>query len=424
MAGTKKRGTGDDSAGKSLGTRSGRRSWGSIERLPSGRFRARVPDPGGRYVSAPMTFTSRADASVWVDLQRADMVRGVWRAPRIVRETVEEYVARWIKEHPTAKASTRELYSSVLRSCIAPEPVGKIALSELRPDDVRAWFHALGVRLERQAVARRSAAVMVGREISDATVQDGRTRQAQAYRLLRAAMTTAFRDGVIRENPCRVPGAGTPRPSVRRTELDLAARLLTPAQIAAIAAAMPPRYSALVMAAAWSGLRQGELLGLQRHDLDLTSTPPVVRVRRRVRRNDRGQVEVDTPKTRASVRVVALPDPLADQLSAHLDRFVAPAPESPVFTTETGTTPARGNLASTLRRAMAQAGVRQVRFHDLRHVAQVLAAENGATMAELMVRMGHASAAAAQVYMHARLARDGALAQRLAEAMTLPPSGS
>ena len=85
---------------------------------------------------------------------------------------------------------------------------------------------------------------------SSATVQDGRTRQAQAYRLLRAALATEVRDGLLQENPCRITGAGTPRPSVQRTERDLAARLLTPSQVAAVAAAKPHRYAALVLAAA------------------------------------------------------------------------------------------------------------------------------------------------------------------------------
>ena len=58
-----------------------RRAFGTVERLPSGNFRARVLGPDGKYVSAPMTFATKADATVWVDLQRADQVRAVWKAP-------------------------------------------------------------------------------------------------------------------------------------------------------------------------------------------------------------------------------------------------------------------------------------------------------------------------------------------------------
>jgi integrase len=60
-----------------------------------------------------------------------------------------------------------------------------------------------------------------------------------------------------------------------------------------------------------------------------------------------------------------------------------------------------------------------VRFHDLRHVAQVYAAEAGATLPELMARLGHATPVAALVYLHARSDRDRALSEALSAAMTL-----
>ena len=59
-----------------------------------------------------------------------------------------------------------------------------------------------------------------------------------------------------------------------------------------------------------------------------------------------------------------------------------------------------------------------MRLHDLRHVAQVYAAEAGATLPELMARLGHATPAAALVYLHARSDRDTQLALALGAAMT------
>ena len=92
-------------------------------------------------------------------------------------------------------------------------------------------------------------------------------------------------------------------------------------------------------------------------------------------------MEVDLPKTRASVRTVSLPVPLASALAAHLDEFVGEGADAPVFCTASGTNPARSNLNSTFRRALKTAGVPPVRFHDLRHVAQVFAAEATRTLA-------------------------------------------
>jgi len=329
-----------------------RRSFGAVEQLPSGPFRARVLGPDGRYVSAPATFPTRTDAAVWVDVQRADMVRGVWKAParRTASPSVGEYVGRWITEHPSARSSTKELYAGLRRTCIVPD-LGRVRIAELTPERVRRWHFELGERLAADAGSRRAALLARGRDASAASVTDGRSRQAQAYRLLRAAMNTAVLDGAIGAQPCRILGAGTPRRVLGRVP-EAADRLLSPAQVAAVAEVMPPRYRALVLVAAWSGLRQGELLALTRGDLDLEAVPAVVRVRRGVRRSEVGAVHTDLPKTRASVRAVSLPGQLAEVLAAHLEAFVGPGPDSPVFTTSAGTLPARSNLNATFRRAL------------------------------------------------------------------------
>ena len=139
--------------------RRSRRAFGSVERLPSGRFRARVIGPDGRYVAAPTTFTSRTDASLWLDLQHADLVRGTWNAP--VRPSsspsVATFVEQWIEEHPTARESTKELYRGLLRTCITPT-LGKTGVSSLSPALVRRWHHRLGERLAADAEQRKGCA--------------------------------------------------------------------------------------------------------------------------------------------------------------------------------------------------------------------------------------------------------------------------
>jgi len=82
-------GMGNDSGS---GRRRKHRSWGAVEQLPSGRFRARVMTPEGRYVWVPMTFALRTDAGVWLGLQHADMVRGGLECPPRVHDLSR---ARW-----------------------------------------------------------------------------------------------------------------------------------------------------------------------------------------------------------------------------------------------------------------------------------------------------------------------------------------
>jgi hypothetical protein len=77
--------------------------------------------------------------------------------------------------------------ASLLRTCIDPG-LGMVRLTGLTADGVREWHYELGLRLAAALAAERDRLVAAGRSPSAATVRDGRTRQAQAYRLLRAAM--------------------------------------------------------------------------------------------------------------------------------------------------------------------------------------------------------------------------------------------
>jgi hypothetical protein len=198
--------------------RRSRRAFGTVERLPSGRFRARVVGPEGRYVSAPATFPNRTDAARWVDVQHADLVRGTWQAPvkPSASPSVAVYVAQWIEEHPTARESTKELYRGLLRTCITPT-LGRSAVGSLSPAAVRRWHHRLGERLAVDAERRQAELVAKGRQGSAASVRDGGVRQAQAYRLLRSAMNTAVGDGLLRANPCTIRGGATPKRAVGRS---------------------------------------------------------------------------------------------------------------------------------------------------------------------------------------------------------------
>jgi integrase len=65
--------------------------------------------------------------------------------------------------------------------------------------------------------------------------------------------------------------------------------------------------------------------------------------------------------------------------------------------------------------AREKAGRKDLRFHDLRHTGAVLAAATGATLAELMGRLGHSTPAAALRYQHAAEGRDAIIAAKLSE---------
>lgn len=231
--------------------------------------------------------------------------------------------------------------------------------------------------------------------------EGGKTSIAQSYRFLRAVMNAAVREGAITKNPCQIPGAGADR-AKRRT-------IATPAQVSELADAISPQYRAAVLLGAWGGLRRGEILALSVADVDMKDGTVTVH---------RSQTELlatrerfdSGPKTDAGYRTVALPPHVLRALQEHIDLYAGP---ERLFVARDGG-PMRGDtLRQAFERARRKVGMNDFRFHDLRHTGQTLAAATGATLADLMRRLGHSSPAAANRYLHAVTGRDEAIAEAL-----------
>jgi integrase len=72
-------------------------------------------------------------------------------------------------------------------------------------------------------------------------------------------------------------------------------------------------------------------------------------------------------------------------------------------------------IRQAFNRARVTAGMPGFRFHDLRHTGQTLAAATGATVKDLMRRLGHASPVASYRYLHAVDGRDAEIAAALSD---------
>ena len=104
-------------------------------------------------------------------------------------------------------------------------------------------------------------------------------------------------------------------------------------------------------------------------------------------------------------------------VAEHL-RVHAPGHDDLLFPSAKGGHLSPSTLQKPYERARAAAGRPDLRFHDLRHTGAVLAAATGATLAELMARLGHSSVGAAMRYQHAALDRDRAIAEALSRMVT------
>jgi integrase len=137
---------------------------------------------------------------------------------------------------------------------------------------------------------------------------------------------------------------------------------------------------------------------LTRREVDV-STGFVTVLRNQAELND-GRLVMKDPKSVAGRRTVPIPDELLDDLKRHLELYAEPGESGRVFVGAKGGTLRRQNFRKLWVRAVAKAKVPAVHFHDLRHTGNTLAAENGATLRELMDRMGHSSSRAALIYLH------------------------
>jgi integrase len=371
-----------------MGRRQSRRYFGSTRVLPSGRVQARYTGPDGRTYTGrtpegrPLTFDSKQYAEAYLARVHADIQAGRWVSPNAPRQAgppaLDVYAAAWLAGRDLADR-TRADYAQVLRDYIYPA-FGDLPVTYITPAAVREWHAALKGKT-------------------------GPTMRAHAYGLLRTIMNTAVADEVIVANPCRVRGGG----QVKR------AKTIRPAslpELEALTKALPERYRLMALLAAWCALRFGELAELRRSDIDVRNA--VIHVRRGVVWVSGGR-KVKGPKSEAGRRDVAIPPHLMPAVKAHLRDHVSHARDALLFPAASGGHMAPASLYRVYYPARDAAGRPDLRFHDLRHTGAVLAAATGATLAELMARLGHSTAGAALRYQHAAAERDKVIAAALSK---------
>jgi integrase len=369
-----------------------RGAFGTAHKLPSGRYRAMYYGPDGRRYVAPKTFLAEKDARGWLSLRQAEIIRKAWTPPEAdeaprPKLTLNDYAEQWMAQRDL-KARTREHYEKLLDDHILDSPLGGMPIASITADDVRAWHAKFGTKTP--------------------------TLRAHCYGLLRTILATAASDGKIAVNPCVIRGAGSAKRvhKIRPASLD---------EIEVIAREMPEQYRAMVLLAAWCALRFGELTELQRRDVVIVEpvvadgeASGVVRVERAVVRVDDG-FQVTTPKSDAGIRDVAIPPHLLPAITDHLARFVEPQRDALLFPAQHGGHLAPATLYRRFYTARDEAKRPDLRWHDLRHSGAVLAAATGATLAELMARLGHSTPAAAMRYQHAAQGRDRQIAKLLSK---------
>lgn len=333
--------------------RARRRTWGSVRRLPSGRYQARytngIENMGHR---APVTFSTTMDAEAWLNAERVLIERGEWTPPadryREAQQqserdqlTVGRWLDRWLDSRAvTLRASTLATYRAEVKRRITEvdgpaAQIRDIPLSQLTREHVGVWWDSITAAFPTTA-----------------------QRNRHAYVRLRSALDVAVERDLIAVNPVYVRAARR-KPSTKDKALP------SDADLFAIVGETPQRYRVAVVLCVFHGLRVGECLALRRSDVQIIRdqngavTAVSVKVRKNVQRvvGDDGKarmVEQET-KTGAGRRTVPVLADFARQIAEHAEKL--PEPGSLLTSTRTGAIVLDTSFRSIFNRARDRAEV-------------------------------------------------------------------
>lgn len=318
-----------------------------------GWWRARYRDPDGRERSK--RFRTERGAKAWLEQQRTAVVKGDYVDPRAAKRTFRGYAEEWQALQAHHRGTTAAQLQTHLARHVHPV-IGHRPIGALRRTELQAFVNQLA------------------NELAPSTV---RTIATWCSTILRAAVD----DGVI----ARTPWSKIKLPPKDRHQVVP----ITAEQLAIVTGALPDRYRALATVGATTGLRQGELLGLTVDRVDFLRKQ--LRVDRQLVTPATGDPHFGPPKSKASVRVVPLPQVTIDALAAHIATF-PPGDDGLVFTTSDGR-PVRRNRASEMWRTAADTAGLPPRtgMHALRHFYASVLIRGGESVKVVQSRLGHAS---------------------------------
>ncbi|MDK1348009.1 site-specific integrase [Streptomyces sp. 378] len=257
------------------------------------RWQVRWRDAAGEQQKE--NFAKRSQADTRAATIEADLARGLYVDPAAGKESFRAVAERW-RTTAVHRSGTASRVERALRIHIYPT-FGDRPIVSIRPSEVQAW-----VKDRSQVLAPSTLRI--------------------TFAYLVTVMHTAVRDRTIAVNPC----AGIKLPEVRRPEIVP----LHKDAVRALIEAAPPRYRAMILLAVASGLRQGEVFGLEVDCIDFLRREVTVRQQLIVPDKDADAAEDETPepylgepKTHESYRTVPLVGLAVDALAAHLQQYPA-----------------------------------------------------------------------------------------------------
>lgn len=285
--------------------------------------------------------------------------------------TVAEWLNIWLHEYKrqNLRPTTWESYEVIIRNHLVPA-IGALPLQTLRPEHLQRLYN-------KKTEAGLSAQTV-----------------HHIHKVIHGALKQAVKNKLIQHNPSEA--ATLPR--IKQREI----RTLTPEEQAKFLEVLgDDRLGTAFFVLLGTGMRRGELLGLQWENVDLNES--IIFVRRELVWTKNGPV-FQEPKTEKSYRVVPLPVPVWEALKQHKEKIEAEGnyrPSAPAFCTINGNYIIPRNFNRKFYELCRKAGIKGVNLHALRHTFATRLLEQGVNIKVVQELLGHSKiSTTADIYSH------------------------
>jgi len=338
-------------------------------------------DPGtGKQVQRSITGKTQKEVAQKLKAATSSIDEGTYTAPS--KMTVGQWLDIWQTDYlGGVKPRTVEIYQSQIRNHIKPQ-LGAIRLNALDAHKIQRFYNGLGQEKDgKPGLAPKSVKMLHG--------------------VLHKALSKAVDLGYLRSNPtekCSLP-------KVVRKELN-------PLDEAAIRRFMEAvkghRFELLYLVTLFTGMRQGEVLGLTWDCVDFARGQIIINKQLQGFRDGKGTYLL-LPTKNSKGRVITPASYVMDLLHRQQERqaewklLAGPAWENSglVFTNELGRHLMPHVIYKAFKKVAASIGCADTRFHDLRHSYAVAAIKSGDDIKTVQGNLGHATAAfTLDVYGH------------------------
>jgi integrase len=296
------------------------------------------------------------------------------------RVTLREYAEPWIEQYLGRgrrgfREGTRDEYRRQLKQYVLKYFPEQTRLTEITPSKVAAF---VGWLCEQTTPAPTKEDKDRRVLLSDATVRN-------IMAPLRACLSSAMRDGLIRHNPAR--DADLPhRPTAEESEEE-EVKAMTSKELATLLALIPDRHRLFFRVLAATGMRISEAIALQWRHVELDGSKPHVKIRRGL---VKGRTE--PPKSKYGKRSIPIDNELVIALRERRKQSEWPGETDRVFPAGNGAALNPANLyRDALKLPREEANLTWVGFHTFRHTCASMLFAEGRNAVQVQRWLGHHS---------------------------------